>query len=100
MLSKYLEFYRGHEWVPSMREFVDLSVADLSLVTADGLVSLANTLADLFEGDGISVYKTAVYSPNDLPFGLARLYEAYTADSPEAVQVFRDRDEALRWLLA
>lgn len=82
-----------------MRELVDLSEADVSNVTADGLVSLAMTLADLFERDGIELYKTAVYSPEDLPFGLSRLYEAYTADSPESVQVFRDRDEALSWLL-
>ncbi len=97
--ERFTDFYRGGEWAPTMKEFVDLSAADLRRVTADGLARLAETLAVLFEEDGVTDYKTAVYSPADLPFGLARLYEAYTATSPESVQVFRDHDAALRWLL-
>ncbi len=89
---------RGDEWKPTMLELVDLTDADLSRVTADGLADLAEAVSAEFEKAGISVSKTAVYSSVDLPFGLARQYEAYTFESPETVQVFRDRDAALRWL--
>ncbi len=82
-----------------MGELVDLSNADLSNITADGLARLAEGLADFFEEAGVAVHRTAVYSAEDLPFGLARLYEAYTFESPETVLVFRDREEALRWLI-
>ena len=82
-----------------MDELVDLSDADMSQVTPEGLAGLADEIIQVFEEYNVTTYKTAVFSPHDLPFGFARLYEAYTFESPETVQVFRERDEALNWLL-
>ncbi len=100
ILTTYLEFHRGAEWKPGMGELVDLTQADMSRITADGLAALATAITEVFDEANVSAARTAVYSETDLPFGLARLYEAYTLESPESVQVFRDRDEALGWLLA
>lgn len=36
--------------------------------------------------------------PNDLVFGMARMYQILTETSPDEVEIFRDLDEALRWL--
>ncbi len=99
ILAGYLEFLSGDEWSPVMYELVDLSEADLREVTATGLAELAEAVAGVFEQAGVSTSRTAVYSARNMPFGLARIYEAYTFESPESVQVFRDRDQALRWLI-
>jgi hypothetical protein len=42
--------------------------------------------------------KTAIFAPEDFPFGIGRIYEALTPKSPQTVQVFRDISEAKRWL--
>ena len=35
---------------------------------------------------------------NDVAFGMARMYQILTEVSPDELEVFRDLDEALRWL--
>lgn len=42
--------------------------------------------------------KTGIVAPNDLEFGLARMLQAYADDLPEEVGVYRDAEEAERWL--
>jgi hypothetical protein len=42
--------------------------------------------------------RRAVVAPEDLSFGLARMYGAHRGDLSELVRVFRDLDQALRWL--
>jgi hypothetical protein len=46
------------------------------------------------EGHG----RAAVVAHDDLSFGIARMYELMTAETPVDVQVFRNVDEATRWL--
>ena len=79
-------------------EFADLSEADMRLVTSSGLAELANDVEEEFRKLGIESIKTAVYSPDDLPFGLGRVYQAWSDESPERVRVFRDRSKAIEWL--
>ena len=43
--------------------------------------------------------RAAVLAPSDLEFGLSRIYQAYSEDSPVEVRVWRDYDEAWSWLL-
>ena len=99
IFDQYSKLYSSDEWVATMSELVDLSDADLRAVTGEGLASLAEMIEGVFKEADVATSKTAVYSPSNLPYGLARVYEAYTYQSPESVQVFRDRDQALRWLI-
>ena len=98
IVERYVDFLRDVEWASTVHELSDVSDADLRLVTVEGITKLAELTEAAYIDAGVSEYKTAVYSPKDLPFGLARMYEALTTNSPESVQVFRDREEALRWL--
>ena len=98
IVARYLDFYRGGEWAPSMSELADLSSADMSRVTPQGLAAVAEALARFFKEADVAAIKTAVFSPTDLPFGLARADEANAEESPESVRVFRGHDEALRRL--
>lgn len=98
MNELYVKFYQGSEWHTGLNELVDLSAADMTLITAEGLKKIAGFVEQYFVKHGISSSKTAVYSPVDLPFGIARMYEAFSSQSPENVKVFRDLHETNEWL--
>jgi len=42
--------------------------------------------------------RRAIVAPRDITFGLSRMYEAHREDIEELIRVFRDMDDALRWL--
>ncbi len=94
----YGEFLNKPELKPLKPEFVDLSEADMTRVTTNGLVELSRMMKDNYLQLGVDLVKTAVYSPDDMPFGLARMYEAWSESSPELVRVFRNRQQAIEWL--
>jgi len=43
-------------------------------------------------------FKTAIVAPEDLSYGLSKLYESYSEHSPETIMVFREAKDALEWL--
>ena len=85
------------DWRPGLHELADLRTADVAAVSAEGLRGLSRMVEGHFDGLGVE-FKTAVIAPDDLPFGLARLYEMVSDQSPETVQVFRSPSPALKWL--
>lgn len=98
LFEYYDQVYLRPELQPPMAEFVDLSEGDLTRVTTRGLEELAQRNKHTLSKLGIDSIKTAVYSPNNMPFGLGRVYQAWSDTSPELVRVFRDRQEAIDWL--
>ena len=98
LLDAYREYHETGEWVAGLNELTDLSLADFSKVTTAGLRNLADYTDNLFRATGVAATRTAIYSPRDLPFGLARVYEVLAEGSPEDVRVFRDRSAAEAWL--
>ena len=97
LLPSYNQLYQNENWKPGFDEIVDLRNADLSDVTSEGLERLSSTVKHITAGK-CEVFKTAVIAPDDLPFGLARVYEAVSVDTPERVRVFRDLKRAFEWL--
>lgn len=98
LLAGFKSIFANENWVPEMNELVDLSEADVSQVTDEGILELAALGKEIYEKHGVTKIKSAVYAPTDLSFGLTRMYEALKHDSPEDLNVFRDLDEAIRWL--
>jgi len=49
------------------------------------------------EQPAIPPTKVAFVTPNDIDFGLSRVYEAFRKDPRTEFRVFRDIDEALEW---
>ena len=97
-IKKFKEFYNGPEYAPSMHELSDLSQFDFSSISSEGLINMAKANQIMLEEQNVTNMKTAVYSPHDLQFGMARIYEAWSADSPETIQIFRDLHAAEAWL--
>lgn len=98
ILEAYKGFFEGEVWSPNVNVLTDLSQADFAKVSTDGLMKLAEFSKHNYQKHGISVVKTAVFSPGDLEFGMARVYGAFTHDVPETVEVFRTYQDAVQWL--
>lgn len=98
LLNAYKAFYTGKDWRPGQNELVDFSDVDLEEITIKGMINLAEFAESVFKAHNIPSVKTAIYAPKDLTFGLSRMYEAISFESPENVRVFRDILEAEMWL--
>jgi hypothetical protein len=81
-------------------ELMDMTgVTSIAGDTPEGMRSLAE-LAARSDPAG-SRARFAIVAPQESTFGLARMYETYRGleeRSTKKVAVFRDRDEALKWL--
>ena len=64
-------------------------------MTAAGLKRIAE-LATAAAGTVTS--RAAVITDRELSYGLVRMYELLSAESPETVQIFHDPVEATKWL--
>ena len=91
-------FFEDPAWEPGCHALIDVREADLAAVTSRGLRFVAAAAAGHVRDLEGKEFKTAILASDDAVFGLGRMYEAYTAESPETVQVFRDLQQALSWL--
>ena len=98
LFSSYRDFYLSKDWTPDTHKLCDLSNADLSGISADCIISIAEFTKGFFKEQGIDTIRSAAFCPQDLDYGYIRMYQAYAEDSPEEMQVFRDFDEAKSWL--
>jgi hypothetical protein len=80
-----------------MDELSDLRAVHNVTVTSVGLQALADQTARLLDHAHQS-WRVAVVAPQDVVFGLARMYGLFREDSPELVRVFRDLPTAEAWL--
>jgi hypothetical protein len=81
-------------------ELIDMTrTQEIVHPTPDGVHALATLSAGMDPSPSAS--KVAIVAPQDLAFGLGRMYQAYRALDPrstKAVGVFRHREEALAFL--
>ena len=95
MLEAYRQLYSDPRWSPGFHEIADFRTANMRQVSNEAVARVGQLSERMAKG---IPFKTAVIAPTDLPFGLARMYEALAAESPEEVTVFRDEASALAWL--
>jgi hypothetical protein len=83
-------------WRPGMRELSDVRGVERLDVTTAGVRQMAAW--DAAADPAIGQYRLAIVASRDHVFGMARMYEMLTDQSVPGVSVFRDIDEAIRWL--
>ena len=98
LLDSYIAYFEDDDWIPLSKEIVDLSETDGTTVTSEGIERLASYIENLLVQRGITAYYTAIYAPQDLSFGLSRIYDVMTDQSPESVMVFRKLSDAVAWI--
>ena len=90
------EFYEGHT---TQKVLWDMTQCDVSAITTEDVKKIANLQrkqANLRRGG-----KTALAAPEEVSFGLSRMYELLTElrKLPFETRTFRTREEANEWLL-
>jgi len=98
LMDAWKAFYEGDEWIPGTNELSDLSDANPTGVTSEGLRSLAAYAKLMHAKHQVSSIKIALYAPQKVQYGLSRIYSALTYDSPENIEVFDDMEEAIKWV--
>lgn len=78
---------------PDFALLIDLRQADGHKVTSPGVRALATRPLVLSPES-----RRAVVVPTDLGFGMARMYDALAQQRGGILRVFRDYDEARRWV--
>ena len=69
--------------------------ADSDSLTAEAVKDSAKFASTLDIPDGS---RLALVVDADVAYGLSRVYEAWTAELNVDIGIFRDRDEAIKWL--
>lgn len=98
IIDSYTKYFNSKEWSHELNELVDHSDLDGSMLSVDSMTNVAIFSESFYKKQNISIVKTAIYAPNDLSFGLSRMYDALVDDSPEKVAVFRELEKAKLWL--
>lgn len=87
---------RARHFGRGCRLFVDFREVERFDVEASDLVSLideSSQFDDMLEGSSV-----AVVASDDIVYGMMRMYQQLASEAPVQVEVFRDADEAHRWL--
>jgi hypothetical protein len=98
LFGAYVDFYQGDEWNPTFNELSDMSQADTTDITSVGLQSLAYFSERMQKQYKLFSWKVAIFAPNPLPFGLARMYAGMTDKLPRRFHIFTNLQDAKDWL--
>ena len=97
-LTDYLkQIYNSSNFDSNMDTFWNLLEADFSSVMSKDVQELSRFVREYWGKEGKS--KSALIVPNDLGFGLSRMYETLSdADYSSEISIFKDIDEAKKWI--
>ncbi|WP_072658630.1 STAS/SEC14 domain-containing protein [Mariprofundus micogutta] len=94
-LMSYYSMISSYDLKEGYRVFVDYSDISLKLAERD-IPKMAEARNELVLSPDRT--KIAVYCNKDLVFGLARMYQMLLDQEHYDLRVFRDKDEARKWL--
>lgn len=94
-VAAYERLYVEPSWKPGFDELADLRTCDLNGITTAGLKRIAEVAT---AAAGTVTSRVAAITDRELSYGLVRMYELLSAESPETVQIFHDPAEAAKWL--
>jgi hypothetical protein len=96
LLGSYAGLVEEPGYDPTLNDLVDMTAVDRLDVSTAAVRQLVSMFTPL-DHAGV-VTRLAIVAPRDHVFGMARMYEILRSDAPEMIAVFRDMDEAQRWL--
>lgn len=98
IIPAYEAFYASTAVRVDIPELVDLSAADLSALTREGLAAVVRWGEQLMIRRGELGKKTAVYVPAGMARSKVVIYEVLAQGSPEIVRTFTKLQPAIDWL--
>jgi len=97
-LRSYRELFQRPGFSREFDHFVDLRQTTSAVRSVGALRQLAEFMKAQYRKGVAALPRTAIVAPQDISFGLSRLYEALTDALTGDVAVFREVDEARAWL--
>ncbi len=97
LVEVYRSILSGSEFRHGFNELADLQEITEFKVTADGMRHVSALVGRFYEGRSEST-RTAIITTTRLVYGMGRMYSAYAVPDKENVEVFKDVNEAMRWL--
>jgi hypothetical protein len=97
LISSYKQLLEDENFKPGLHELADARKAEMSGVTTEGFRKLSAMVESHLAGKCHS-FKTAVIAPEGFTYGMSRMYEIISYQNTETVRVFREPDEAIKWL--
>ena len=85
------------DFVKDMHAIWDISNAEIHQITVDTMNTIVEHIKTHLNNRG-SKYKIAIVAPEDLNFGISRMFATYGSDLPVSIGIHRDIDDAYRWL--
>jgi hypothetical protein len=87
-------------YTPSMGAVWDYSEGTIEKFYSNELTKLAQFIKQWSQGRGGIDYRVAAFAPRDIDFGLSRIYQTLIEihGIPFEFSVFRDLDQAIRWV--
>ena len=96
-MSAYKLLFENDRFDDSYNLLVDLRRADSSARGTDALRGFADFMRNQYVNVGTRP-KIAVAATENISFGLARMYEAFSDSVPMDFMVFRELSGALKWM--
>lgn len=96
-ITFYRQLFQNASFDPLPNQLVDLRAADSTSRSPKVLQMFADVMQARVNTMTMRP-KVAIIAPNDLSFGLARMYEAFASSVKWDFVVFRTMDVALAWL--
>jgi hypothetical protein len=84
------------EFRSGMHELIDLRRVDTSALSTRSLRRTAELFAAFDTGPAQG--RVAIVAPEDLAYGLSRMYQAFRGEDAVELMVFRDMIDARKWL--
>jgi hypothetical protein len=97
LVHSYTSLFGSERYEPTMNILVDWSHADSSERSRSVLENFAAIAQKRFQGNSAKPM-VAVIAPQDVAFGLARMYDVFANTVSWNFAVFRTSGEALDWL--
>ena len=100
IVTQRMKYLVSADYIPGTHELVDVSEADLSEITLDGLRQVAQISSDIYKFENEDKIKLAFFAPDMAVFAVTHVYEHISDNKAENVKVFTDKQEAERWILS
>ena len=97
-LDTYKSLLNSYDRIPATNNLTDISEADLTNLSSSAIQTLAEYSNRSYKEAGTTSFKTAIYAPVPIQFGLSRMFEALAHETLHEVEVFQDREKAIQWL--
>lgn len=97
MLSVYGKLYAENSDSATIAKLVDLRASQAPDRGIEALQALASLIEEALRA-ARHVQPAAIIASQDLAYGLSRMYQAFSDEALQTVEVFRDPTEAIDWL--